>query len=944
MTITFRLRFRTHPGQSLWLVGSHPLPEHPVAMQYRDAEHWEVSVPLSGEAARAPLNYSYALAQADESRTLDWGRDRRLVPAAFPGLELLVLDSWNDPGCVDNVFLTAPFKHVLLSTNRAAAPATDASRPTHTFHVKAPRLQPHQTLCLLGDFAAAGRWNTLAPLRLGRAAGDDHFSVALDLHGQSFPLAYKYGVFDLEKNTFVRYEEGANRELHEGAGADRHVLIQDGFARLSAEPWRGAGVAIPVFSLRSQNSFGAGEFADLKLMADWGQQVGLKLIQLLPINDTNATGTWKDSYPYAAISAFALHPLYLNLSAVASAKNRPLLAGLEAERQRLNALEAVDYEAVMQAKLGFLRRIFPSQKAATFRRREYRAFFAANEHWLVPYAAFCVLRDQFRTADFSQWPAYRQYDPQAIAALAAGKVDLPGESVPDSNSPARKRAKAPAKAAPGWAAKLAATAADDLDFYYFVQFHLHAQLHEATAHIHAAGLILKGDLAIGVSRHSADAWQSPELYHLDLQAGAPPDAFSAKGQNWGFPTYNWPRMAADGFAWWKRRFAQMGAYFDAFRIDHILGFFRIWSNPAHAVEGILGHFEPALPLDPAEFAARGITLDRHRLLQPFITDAVLEEIFGADREVIRNEFLLPAGPLSYTLKPEFATQQQVEQFLARRASAAASDATGRVLAKPATRQGLFDLISNVILLEARGELHFRFSMEQTASFQALPPDTQGRLRDLYVDYFFRRQDQFWRGEALRKLPSLKRVTDMLICGEDLGMVPACVPEVMRELGFLSLEIQRMPKALGQEFSHPAHAPYLSVVTPATHDMSSIRGWWEEDRELTQKFYNQILGLPGQAPAAAEPWIVQNVIRQHLVSPAMWSIFQWQDLLGMDGGRRREDVGAERINVPGIPNYYWRYRQHLTLESMLEAGDFNAHLRQLLVESGRATPGLDSPAS
>ena len=242
---------------------------------------------------------------------------------------------------------------------------------------------------------------------------------------------------------------------------------------LPPEPWRGAGVAVPVFSLRSENSFGVGEFADLKLLADWGKKTGLKLIQLLPINDTSATHTWKDSYPYAAISAFALHPLYLNLAAVANAKNKKLLKALEPERQRLNALDAVDYEAVMRAKLGFLRKIFPSQKAATFRAKEYQNFFAENKHWLVPYAAFCFLRDKFGTADFSRWPEHRTFDAQKIAAL-----------VKDN---------------------------DEIAFHFFIQYHLHLQLKDAAAHVHAAGLVLKGDIAIGVYRHGADAWQSPEL-------------------------------------------------------------------------------------------------------------------------------------------------------------------------------------------------------------------------------------------------------------------------------------------------------------------------------------------------------------------------------------------------------------------------------------------------
>lgn len=914
MNVTFRIRFRTQPGQSLWLAGQHPLPTHPVPLHYVDSEFWEATVPLTTLATGMELNYAYVLRQADGSQSTDWGQQRKLVPASFNCPDLLVIDSWNHPGFHANAFYTAPFKKVLLAENVTALPLRSDAQATHTFRVKSPLLAQGQTVCLLGEGSALGQWDTSRPILLSRRPGEDDFSAALDLRGQPFPIAYKYGVFDVAGHRFVRFEDGPNRQLSAGVVRQQHTLVNDGFTVLPDDTWHGAGVAVPVFSLRSRKSFGVGEFTDLKPLADWGKKVGLKLIQLLPVNDTCATHTWQDSYPYAAISAFALHPLYLNLASVVSPKNRPLLRALESERGRLNALDAVDYEAVMRAKLGLLRKIFPSQKAATFRTGEYRKFFAENRDWLVPYAAFCCLRDRFGTADFEQWPEHSSFDAGKIQALAENH--------------------------------------DALAFHYFVQYHLHRQLQDATAHAHAAGLVVKGDIAIGVSRHGADAWQHPELFHRDMQAGAPPDPFSDKGQNWGFPTYNWPRMAADGFAWWKRRFAQMGNYFDAFRIDHILGFFRIWSSPAHAVEGILGHFVPAIPLEPAEFAAQGIPFDRERLLQPFINDAVLRDIFGDEAEPVRRQFLLASGHGRYTLKPEFATQRLVENYFAGQRSAASRSARSRgktisrragdrrtaaVIAEARAakwKQGLFDLISNVILLEADGKLHFRFAMEQTLSFKHLPPEVQPRLRDLYVDYFFRRQDDFWMREAMQKLPALKRVTNMLICGEDLGLVPACVPEVMQSLGFLSLEIQRMPKALGAQFSRPATAPYLSVVTPSTHDMSTIRGWWEEDRALTQQFFNHELGFPGEAPRHAGPDLVEAVLRQHLASPAMWSIFQWQDLLGTDGELRRENTGEERINVPAIPNFYWRYRMHLTLEQLQKAKAFNARLQHLIAAAGR----------
>jgi 4-alpha-glucanotransferase len=894
MNLTFRIRFATQTGQSLWLDGGKPLPGQ-LRLQFLDLESWQIKIPLMTGAEKTPLNYSYVLRDSGGLQTTDWGHDRVLAPGSFDCDELLVIDSWNDAGFFENAYYTEPFKKVLLAENFTEVKTVAPKNPTHTFRVKSPLLAQGQTVCLLGEGATVGHWNTQSPILLGRRPDEDYFSAQLDLRGQRFPFAYKYGIFNVAKNTFVRYEDGANRILRDEIAPDKHTVVHDGFVGLPPHYWRGAGVAIPVFSLRGENSFGVGEFADLKLLADWGKKVGLKLIQILPVNDTSATHSWKDSYPYAAISAFALHPIYLNLAAVASAKNQERLRALEPERRRLNALEAVDYEAVMSAKLGFLKAIFPLQKAATFRSKKYKVFFAENEHWLVPYAGFCFLRDKFGTPDFTRWPEHKQFDAEKIAALVKGN--------------------------------------DEIAFHFFVQYHLHLQLKDATAHVHSAGLVLKGDVAIGVFRHGADTWQQPELFHMEMQAGAPPDAFAAKGQNWGFPTYNWPRMAADGFAWWKQRFAQMGNYFDAFRIDHILGFFRIWSSPAHAVEGILGHFVPAIAIERNEFAARGIFFDRDRLTRPFITDAVLREIFGGEADSVRGAFLTTKGEGSYSLKPEFATQRQVENHFA-----AQEPNKGRAKIKI----GLFDLISNVILLEVEGKFHFRFAMEQTASFKCLPPETQAKLRELYVDYFFRRQDDFWKREAMQKLPALKCVTNMLICGEDLGLVPACVPTVMRDLGFLGLEIQRMPKNPGQEFSRPAEAPYLSVVTPSTHDMSTIRGWWREDRALTQTFFNRELGQPGNAPLECEPKIVEAVVRQHLASPAMWSIFQLQDLLGLDGHLRRADAEAERINVPAIPDYYWRYRLHLTLEQLQREETFNLQLAELLRENGRRVSKEKAP--
>lgn len=898
MKFIFKLRFHTNAGQSLWLTGNHPIlgdgqPDHALPLHYLNEEFWQGVLELPDSVVpKTGIVYNYILRNLEGSLIYDWGNDKVINPASFSALEVLIIDSWDDAGFTENAFYTEPFKDVLLRENFTEVFTIVPPRVTHIFKAKAPLLAKGQILCVLGNAAALAHWNTAAPILMSHAAGDDFFSAKIDLSNQPLPVEYKYGIYDTQKKAFLGYEQGSNRILSDVA-TNNQIIVNDGFARLPAAPWKGAGIAIPVFSLRSEKSFGTGEFSDLKALVDWCQRAGLKLIQILPINDTSATHTWLDSYPYSSISAFALHPIYLNLSQIVSPTNKKLLTQMEAERARLNSLEFLDYEAVWKAKLNLLKQIYSLQKDQTFKSKAYQKFFAENKHWLAPYATFCHLRDQFGTSDFNQWPEHREYDARKVAALTT------------EDSPAY----------------------DSIAFNYFVQFHLHLQLKDAADYAHSRGIILKGDIPIGVARNGADAWQDRELFNRDMQAGAPPDAFTDKGQNWGFPTYNWQRMKADGFRWWKRRFEQMSSYFDAFRIDHILGFFRIWSIPIDAVDGLMGYFVPALPVRPEEFSTRGLAFDRERYTQPFINEAVLTDLFGSDAAFVQHQFLEKQSE-TWRLKPEFSTQRNVETFFAK------MDKSER---NEKLKAGLQKLIGNVILFEDRhapGQFHFRFAIEKTASFQSLDPLTRGVIRDLYVDYFFRRQDAFWKKEAMEKLPALKRATNMLVCGEDLGLVPACVPDVMRDLGLLSLEIQRMPKDSRHEFFRPAAAPYLSVVTPSTHDMSTVREWWEESRAAKQKFFNAELNLPGNAPASCEPWISRAIIEQHLASPAMWSIFQLQDLLGMDEQLRRQNPLDERINVPANPQHFWRYRMHLSLESLLRADKFNDEIRHLVSRHGR----------
>ena len=897
MLIEFFVRFSTRYGQSLWVTGNNDVLgngniEKAFPLQYFNSEYWYGSVDIVAEAATDELNYHYILKEETGNIISEWGNDRIVFLRDANTSILTCCDTWNHAGEIDNAFYTKAFQEILLARKEPIKKTPLLKKATHEFRIKAPLLKADEVICICGPSNTPSKWSPDKPAIMQKVG--NWFVVRLDLSKENFPVNYRYGIYNTTEKKLVYFENGNSRTLGIGTAAGRTVIIHDGFAILPNNTWKAAGVAIPVFSLKTKNSFGSGEFADIKVLVDWAKLTGLKMIQLLPLNDTTATHSIADSYPYAAISAFALHPMFLNLDTIAGKESVAVVKALSKKQIELNASPVLDYGEVMKYKLEVLKKLYLAQKEKFKNDTAYFLFFEMNRHWLVPYAAFCFLRDKYGTSDFTQWKKDSQYEENTIQRLVS----------PDAKH------------------------YDEIALHYFMQYHLHLQLKDATSYAHKNGIVVKGDIPIGVYRFGCDAWTDPELYHMESQAGAPPDDFAVKGQNWEFPTYNWKKMQEDGFAWWRKRFEQMGEYFDAFRIDHILGFFRIWSIPLSAVEGIMGKFVPAIPVYADELYNRNIGFDYNRYCKPFINDQILNELFGNDASFVKDNFIDDING-NYQLKESFDTQRKIEAHF----SVKENDG------KHYLTEGLYKICSNVILFEEEGsnqtQFHFRFGMEQTSSFAWLNDYAKQQLKELYVNYFFNRQDQFWKTEAMQKLPGLKSSTNMLVCGEDLGMVPHCVPDVMRQLGILSLEIQRMPKeTTTTEFFHPNDAPYMSVVTPGTHDMSTIRGWWEEDPAKTQRFFNQMLGHYGAAPFYCEPWVNKEIIVQHLYSPAMWTVFQLQDLLGISPTLRREHPADERINIPSDPKHFWVYRMHLYLEDLIKETAFNEELKGYIEQSGR----------
>lgn len=759
--------------------------------------------------------------------------------------------------------------------------------------VRAPQLRDGERLGVLGADKALGAWDVQKILPMTQHTYNEWVADIDATRLEGGHLEFKFIAFRNAKNELL-WETSMNRtvDLPEMKAGElvSYELDQAFFALYNRKL---AGTQVPVFSLRTRKSAGIGDFGDLKTMIDFVASTGQKVLQLLPINDTTITHTWTDSYPYSCISVFAIHPQYVDLHALPELKDAKARAEAEKTRAELNALDKIDYEKVNDFKINYLRQIFNQEGEKIMKTAEYKAFFQDTELWLVPYAQYSYLRDKNGTADFNQWPDYRVWDEAERKALADPKT----------------------------------AAYKNVAFFYFVQFVLDRQMQEAHEHAKAKGVILKGDIPIGVNRNGCDVWMEPKYFNLNGQAGAPPDDFSANGQNWGFPTYNWFEMLKDGCQWWNRRFQNMARYFDAYRIDHVLGFFRIWEIPVHSVHGLLGQFAPALAMSREEIESYGLHFQEDRFTRPFITDWVLDRVFHERAGEVKEKYLDRLDDERYQMKPEVDTQRKVEALFA--------DVTDEK--ELWLRDGLYALISDVLFVRDHtnpGVFHPRISAQLDFIYESLYDNDKAAFNRLYNDYFYRRNNQFWYQEAMKKLPKLVQATRMLVCAEDLGMMPDCVPWVMDELKILSLELQCMPKDPSVKFGHLSRNPYRSVCTISSHDMPTLRMWWDENVQRTQEYYNTMLYRQGPAPHPLPGWLASDIISRHLTSPSMLCILSIQDWLATDEALRLPDADAERINIPANPKHYWRYRMHLNIEDLAADKRFVQNITEMISQSGR----------
>ena len=870
MKLKFTIQYGTQWGESLHVVVSYLSIDGTkktanLLMLTDDGTQWtlETAAVESRQHPIASFSYYYQV-EDEEGRVLR--REWTMIPRVYhfdTSKSYVLSDLWRDIPVQYHLYSSAyTTTRGLFYDERVQPLRVPLYRKTILFRVSAPQLLKGQSLAIVGSHPALGDWNAARYLRM-EYLGQSDWLLSVNVDAVLLPLEYKYVVIDDATNSLVAWEEGDNRTT-DGllppdvtAVPDGTVLVAYGEnLRIKEKTWRVAGVVVPVFSLRSDTSYGVGDFGDLRRMVDWAVLTGMKVIQILPVNDTTTSHGWSDSYPYNIVSAFALHPHYLDLEAFGSLKSKSKMTAYHRQRRELNALGYSDYEAVDRVKSAFISDLYEERGRQTLESKEFKSWFEANRDWLEPYALY--LSD------------------------AAGEV-------------------------------------------YFTQYHLHLQLKAAADYARSKGIVLKGDIPIGVNFNSVETKTHPALFNLDAQTGAPPDAFSQNGQNWGFPTYNWSEKSI--IPWWHRRLAWMSQYFDAFRIDHVLGFFRIWEVPVDAIFGILGHFSPALPLTVSEIEYFGLPFRKDFMTRPFINDRVIERLFGIHAQFVKENFLIPRSYGLYDLKAEYNTQRKVRDHFEGR-----GDENSLWI-----RDGLYRLISGVLFLEDPRQpnmYHPRIGVYNEPIFDALTNEEKDAFMRLYNNFFYQRHNFFWGSEATRRLTEVFGQTRMLCCAEDLGMLPDCVSPVLDSLRILTLEIQSMPKQSGFEFTHLDGNPYRSVATFSTHDMAPLRLWWEESPERTQRYYVTMLQKQGRAPEHLPAHLAEEIIARHLYCPSMMCMLSLQDWLAMDGELRSKHTREERINVPSDPYNRWKYRMHLSIDDLLKADRYNNKVRTMITRSKR----------
>ncbi len=653
---------------------------------------------------------------------------------------------------------------------------------------------------------------------------------------------------------------------------------------------RKSGVAVPLGALRTDKSPFIGEFSSLIPFAKFCKKTGLEVIQLLPVLDT---GT--QSSPYSSLSAFALHPMYINLSEIdgfAATKKKD-----QDFSQRYDALlkqekaDRFNYKLINDEKNTLLRQLYANGAGEKdLSSKEYGAWLKKNP-WVPAYCVYKALKWKYMQASWKSWNEEDKNLSKDEITKRWKDKDLSHEHL----------------------------------FYAWTQYQAWKQFKDAADFVRDQGIILKGDLPILLNEDSCDVWSDSILFNQKLRAGSPPDGSNPTGQNWGFPTYNWKAHEEDDFAWWKLRLKLASQFYGAYRLDHVLGFFRIWAVPEGEDTAELGHTQPYASISRSQLEKIGFDEGRiHWLSEPHIPTEALGMGRSDEARAILTLFCTRLG------------DEELWNFKKSIKSAADIFAEKIPLVTYERSQEIKNRLSrwfkNRTLIEVKKNAFIPlWQYSDTQAWQSLSDLERLHLKELF-DKAAKKQEKLWEEQATTIFDALIPSAKMIPCGEDLGVDLACLPEVLKKYGILGLHVIRWTRQWAEPWQ-----PYvpmedyrpLSVVTTSVHDSSTLRQWWDEEKESARAFEKTfgeektsksdtaaIKSLQADGPFT--PKAANFVLEEGAKTAGAWYINPLQDWLSMDKKLWLSDAVSERVNVPGtVSEFNWTYRMKDSVEKLSE---------------------------
>lgn len=642
------------------------------------------------------------------------------------------------------------------------------------------------------------------------------------------------------------------------------------------------GILVSLSSLRTSKSTGCGEFSDLVPLAEWCRDTGQQIIQLLPVQDT---GT--QSSPYSALSAFALHPIYIRVSETEEYRNAPaeisrrIDSRLKEIKERYDGAVRFDYNGLLKEKMSLLRELYGVTDAASVRSKDLTAFVRSHR-WVRSYAVYRVLKERSDGAPWMNWSEHRDVDSDRIEALYKSR-----------------------------------SLSNDIDFYVWLQMTAEEQFSTAGAAVSKLGIALKGDIPILMNEDSVDVWAERDIFTTASRAGAPPDMFSDLGQNWDFPVYNWEALERRDYDWWKLRLKEASRFYHAYRIDHVLGFFRIWTIPERNFSGIPGYFWPQAGFTRDELHALGFDDGRIKWLrEPHVQGSWLRGLLG-------ERWHETAGNLFSRIGDE-------DLYLFSDAVMGETDITGSNLPDVAIGTVLQWYRDRALLELPNGMFTQSWTFRECSRYQALY-DHERNVFEALVHRAGEKSEELWEKHGTKLLTFMKESTDMLTCAEDLGVIPPSVPRTLADMGILGLRIPRWARewgAPGEPLISLEDYPEMTVTAPSVHDTSTLREWWT--REKGKELLWELL-YPGEVcPESYDAHTAERVVSGFSRTQSMILVFQIQDLLALSNAYRLPNEEDERINIPGTYNdFNWTYRIPIPLETLISDEKIAETIRQII---------------